>query len=249
MASTLEELIAKINTEPYRPMTREEMEAAANRRYQAVYDQKRQSAQDVWEASDQALVRELSALADSYASRRAQSEAQTESAYRQADRQALGRGMQRSSYHEATLSNIDLAGNAALEALGREQASQEADVEEERSLLSRQLSQQLAGFNAQQQSDTLGYLDELEAREYDRAVQSTRTSNELAMKIYEYQHELEKEAAEQARWQAEFNAKYGSRSGGSSGGGRKKSAAQTTQAKASAASVSGVRRNNKEMLY
>ena len=44
MSSTLEELIAKLNAyTPYQAMTQQEMEAAAQRRYQAVYDQKRLS--------------------------------------------------------------------------------------------------------------------------------------------------------------------------------------------------------------
>ena len=51
--------------------------------------------------------------------------------------------------------------------------------------------------------------DELAAREYDRTAASQKTQNELAMKIYEYQHQLEQEAAEAARWERLFRAKYG----------------------------------------
>ena len=222
MATTLEELIEKLNSyTPYQPMTQQEMEAEARRRYQAVYDQKRQSAQSVYETSDLALARELQALGESYDARRARTAEETESIYRTADRQALSRGMQRSSYLGQTLANIQQDGADALEALGREQTGAEADVQQKRTLLSDQLARELAGYDAQQQSDELGYLDELQAREYDRTVASQQTASDLAMKIYEYQHQLEVEAAEQARWQAEFNAKYGSGTRRSGGGGTK----------------------------
>ena len=237
MSATLESLMERLNAyQPYQAMTQEEMAKEAQNRYQAVYDQKRLSAQQAYETSDAALARELAGLQETYDRERVRTQAQTEDSYRQANRQALSRGMQRSSYNNANLVNIDLAGDAALQAIGREQSLKEGDVAQKRTLLSTQLAGQLAGYDAQQQSDTLGYLSELEAREYDRSVQSLNTYNELAMKLYEYQHQLEKEAAEQARWQAEFNAKYGG-SSRSSGGSRKK---QTAAAPASASvSVSG----------
>lgn len=222
MSSTLEELIAKLNAyTPYQAMTQQEMEAAAQRRYQAVYDQKRLSAQQAWESSDQALSRELSALQLSYDRQRASAKAHNEQTYREADRRALSRGMQRSSYNSANLSGIRLAGGEALAAIDREQTQDEDELAQKRTLLSTQLAQELSGYDVQQRSEEMSYLDELQAREYERTVQSQQTASELAMKIYEYQHQLEVEAAEQARWQAEFNAKYGTarRSGG--GGGSK----------------------------
>ena len=231
MAATLEELMNQLNNyQPYEAMTQEEMSQAAENRYRALYDQKRLSAQQAYETSDAALARELTALQDTYSRERDRSKAENENLYRQAGHQALSRGMQRSSYHNANLVNIGLAGEAAQQRISREQLQAEGDVNEQRSLLSRQLATQIAEYDAQQRTDVLGYLDELEAREYDRTVQSHNTYTQLAMKLYEYQHQLEVEAAEQARWQAEFNAKYG---GGSSGGGSGSKKKTTTTASAS----------------
>ena len=239
MAATLEELMNQLNHyQPYQAMTQEEMNEAAENRYRAVYDQKRLSAQQAYEQSDAALARELTSLQDAYSRERDRSAAETENIYHQAGRQALSRGMQRSSYHNASLVNIHLAGEAAQQKLGREQMQAEGDVNEQRTLLSRQLATQIAEYDAQQRSDVLGYLDELEAREYDRTVQSHNTYTELAMKLYEYQHQLEVEAAEQARWQAEFNAKYGGGSSGGGGGGKKKTT-KTTASSSSSAAYSG----------
>ena len=252
MAATLEGLMNQLaNYQPYQAMTQEEMNEAAENRYRALYDQKRLSAQHAYEQSDAALARELTSLQDTYSRERDRSAAETENIYRQAGRQALSRGMQRSSYHNANLVNIHLAGEAAQQKLGREQMQAEGDVNEQRTLLSRQLAAQIAEYDAQQRSDVLGYLDELEAREYDRTVQSHNTYTELAMKLYEYQHQLEVEAAEQARWQAEFNAKYGD---GSSSGSRKKkttssSAASSSSSAAASGGSAGGKTTQKMMLH
>lgn len=252
MASTLEKLMAELSSRKiYTPMTQQEIQAQAQRRYQTVYDQKRLSARETYEHSDSALARELSALQDTYDERRAQTSAQTRQTYAQANRQSMSRGMQRSSYTGATLANIDLAGDAALNALSGEQSRLEGNIARQRTELSQQYARELKALNTAQQADTLSYADELTAREYDRARESREAADKLALQLYEYQHELEKEAAEQARWQAEFNAKYASPAA-SSGGGRKKSTSQPAAAASAAkktVSASGVRKNSREMIY
>ena len=127
------------------------------------------------------------------------------------------------------------------------QTAHEMQIGEKRTLLGKQLSDTISQLNASQQSDEQAYADELAAREYERSVASRQNANELAMKLYEYQHQLEVEAAEQARWQAEFDAKYGDGSSSSGGGGRKKTTAPAAQ-KTVPATVSGTRKNQKEMI-
>ena len=251
MSANLEELIAKLGGNTvYQGLSSEDIMKQATDRYQSVYGQKRLSARQAYETSNAALARELGSLQQSYDAQRAQSRAQTESTYRQADRHALGRGMQRSSYNEATLANIDLAGDEALDAISQAQTNAEADVQQKRTQLADQLAGTIKQMNADEQSDILAYADELEAREYDRRFQSQQSVNEISMKIYEYQHQLEQEAIEQERWLAEFNAKYGGKSSGSSGGGgggsRKKKQEQPTVPAASRGSASVSR---KTMLY
>lgn len=221
MASTLEKLIAGLSiAKPYEGLTDEQIRRQADQRYQETYDQLRLSARQAYEAGDAALERELSALQGSYDAQRAKAAQETKTAYESANHQALSRGMQRSSYNNATLANIDLAGDAALLGISQEQAGKESDIAQQRTLLSRQLADQLKQYDESQQSDALAYADELAAREYDRKTASVQSFNQLAMQLYEYQHELEKEAEEHARWKAEFNAKYGQTSsrGGSSSG-------------------------------
>lgn len=247
MATTLETLISQLeNNQHYTPLTQEEIQKQASRRYQSVYDQKRQNAQQTYEADDAALARELSGLQKNYDVQRQSAAAQNRSTYSQADRHALSRGMQRSSFNEDTLANISLAGDAAQRAIDQEQADKETEIGQQRTLLSAQLSRTLSQLNTDQRNDELAYADELAAREYERLTESQNAYNQLAMQLYEYQHQLEQEAAEQARWQAEFNARYGD-GGGSSGSGRS-SKSKSSSATSTSTTVSGARRNQRESM-
>lgn len=210
MASSLEELIATIqkNQSAFTPLTQQQMQEQATNRYKSTYDQKKLTAQQAYETNDQALAQQLAALQSSYNKQKAETAENTKQTYAAADRQALGRGMQRSSYNNATLANINLKGEKALNQLGEAQLAQEKNIGDQRSLYAQQLSTQLAQYDASMQADILAYMDELEAREYDRA----QTANQLAMQLYQYQFQKEQADQEQANW----NAQYGGRSSGGS---------------------------------
>ena len=210
MAQTLENLIAQLEGEkPYKALSEDEIRKQAQTRYQSEYGQKHLEAQQSYETSDAALARELSGLQANYDSRRAVAKKQTDDAYSQTDRHSLSRGMQRSSYNEANLTNVLLAGQAEQHAIAREQTQQEADIAQRRTQLADQLAQTLRQLDNNRQSDEQAYIDELTEREYQREQQSRAKRDELTMQLYEYRRQLEKEAQEQSRWLAEFNAKYG----------------------------------------
>lgn len=221
MASALEDLITKLNqsTNAYTPLTEEQMKQQAEDRFASVYGQKRLTAQQQYEANDLALSQQLAGLQGIYDKQREQSLKNYNQSYSQADRHALSRGMQRSSYNNATLANISLEGQKAQQAINDNQAQQEGNIGEQRRQLSQQLEAQLAEYDTAQQQDILAYVDELEAREYERALANDNAKKQLAMAIYEYQHQKEREDVEDAQWQAQFNAQYG----GSSGGGGSRS--------------------------
>lgn len=181
MATTLEKLLRDMGS----------VEEAAARRYEAVYDEKRENARQTWEESDRQLVRELGALSQTYDVRRADTAALTRDALHRTGNAALSRGMQRSSYVSQSLANVERTGLEALSSLNREQARQETDVNARRSELKTGYAQKLEALDAQQKSETLAYADELK------------------MKLYDYERELRKEADDYARWMAEFEARYG----------------------------------------
>ena len=248
MTQTLEQLIGEMEKQqPYQPLSEEAIRTQAQQRYQSVYDQKRLDAQQAYETSDAALARELSGLQKTYDAQRQNAAAQTKDTYSQTDRHALSRGMQRSSYNEANLTGIRLAGDAAQRAIDEEQAAQEKDIGQQRTLLSRQLAQTVSSLNASQKNDELAYADELTRQERERAQENQNSFRELAMQLYEYQHQLEQEAQEQERWQAEFRARYGDASAGTASAGSRTSARSAPAAASSAVSGTGVRRNQRDM--
>ena len=243
MATTLESLISQLNEQkPYQPLSEEGIRTRAHNRYQSAYDEKRLNAKQTYENSDAALARELSGLQSRYDQQRASADAQSRSAYSQADRHALSRGMQRSSYNEANLTDIALAGNEAQRGIDREQAEQEKEIGEKRTQLSAQLSQTLSQLNVSQKNDELAYADELTAREHERTAQQSAAKRDLALQLYEYRHELEQEQREQERWQMEFRARYGDVTAASAAG--RTTAGPAAQTAASA----GAARQNQRLL-
>ena len=218
MATTLDKLLEQMNAQSssaYTPLTDEQIKQKAQTRYDGTYGQQKLSAQQQYESNDQALAQQLAGLDADYKKQLEQSAKNFEGTYRAADRQMLGRGMQRSSYGSATLANINLEGAKAQQAIRDNQAAQAANIGEKRALLNQQLNATLAQLDAARQSDELAYMDELEAREYDRLMNDTQYRNQLAMQLYEYQFQKEQADQEQKNWQAQFDAQYG---GGDSGG-------------------------------
>ena len=229
---TLEELIAQLNSQnanTYTPLTAEQIQQQAQTRYEGTYGQKKLSAQQAYETSDQALAQQLAGLQATYDKQREQSRENYAQAASQADRQSLGRGMQRSSYNNATISNINLKGAKAQQEISDTQAAQTANLNEQRALLAKQLAAQNAQYDAAMQSDMLAYQDELEAREYERLLADSQYRNQLAMQLYEYQFQKDQAKLEQERWEAEFDAAYGGGDdGGYSGGGSSDSSSKNS---------------------
>lgn len=217
---TLEELTALLQSysgNAYTPMTPEQMQEEAYNHVSSAYNQKRQSAKSAYEASDQALAQQLAGLGATYDKQREQSAKNTAQNYAAADRQAAGRGMQRSSFNNSTLANINLKGAEAQQAINDTQAAQEKNIGDQRTQLAKALAEQMATYDAAQQTDIQAYLDELEAREYERAQNALAMQIQLAQQNWQNAFQQQQANQSQSNWQAEFNATYGG--GGSSGGG------------------------------
>ncbi len=202
---TLDTLLADLKNSAYVPKTQAELTEAANRRYQAAYDQKRLEAQQAADMNQLALDKQLSSLGTAYARQKeaaAQSYAQ---AYSQANRQATSRGMQRSSFNNANLSGIAVAGNKAQQEIADNEALTRTGLEDQKTLLAQQLSQQLTQLGAAQTADTLSYLDQLESQEYDRQAAAGDRQNSLNMQIYQFAAQKDAQDTAAAQWQKEYD--------------------------------------------
>lgn len=192
--------------------------AQAELYYKAAYEAQRLAAQQTHDESQLLLDQQLSGLQATYDQQREQSRENYAQAYSQADRQALSRGMQRSSYNNATLGNISIAGNEAQQAINDTQAAQTSNLQEQKTLYGRQLQQTLESLTKQQQADVQAKADELKKRQ-----------EELRLQQQQLQLQQQQMGMEFYMWQQEFNEKYGDKGGGggssskpkSSGGGSK----------------------------
>ena len=218
MATTLDELIAtlqKSQNNAYQPLTQEQIQQKAVNRYSSLYDQKRNDLQTEYEQNKSALNQQLAGLQKSYDKEREATAENYRKTASQTDRYSLSRGMQRSSYNNATIANIGLKGNKALGDIDAAQRTAEGNLGEPKKLLEQQYIRQQNQYNQNQANDILAYIDELEAREYERGQTDTNLRNQLALQLYNYQFQREQAAQDQANWQAQFDAQYGRRGGGS----------------------------------
>lgn len=229
MANILEEYIQKLqsNNPSYTALTDAEMEEKAKNRYQAVYDQNRLSAQQQYDTEKLAREQELNSLLEQYQLQREQSAENYQNAIASAIRSALGRGMQRSSYLNATTGNISIKGAEAQQAINKNQEGSVRNAAEQQELAASQLAAQLAQYDKSQLADQLAYQDELEEREYDRSQTAADRANQIASDIYN------------AQLYATQNGLFGYGGGGSSGGSSSGSSSSSGKKSSSGKSGSG----------
>jgi hypothetical protein len=204
-AYTLDSLIADLKKNTYTPKTDAELTAEANARYQSAYDQKRLDAQQAYDMNQQALDRQLSSLSATTAKQKEESDKQYGQAASQADWMALSRGMIRSSYNNAVQSNIAIAGNKAQQDIANAEATARAGVEDQKTLLARQIADQLKQYSAAQAADTLAYLDQLEQQAYDRSTAATNQQNTLSAQIYQYANQEQQQNTANDQWLKHVN--------------------------------------------
>ena len=221
----LANLINQLKSDSYMPLTPEQIKQQAENQYKSYYDQLRLAANQSTDRQNLALENQKADLQQRYDKQRKNTAEQYRQAYSQADRQALSRGMQRSSYNNQSLSNIDLKAAEAQKDLFNEQATEENKISSQQTQLAAQLADQLSQYDASEAADVLKRMDELEAREYDRKTTAENNKNTLTLQIYSILNDQLQKQVEYEQWLAEFNENVRqfnaqmSQSGGGGGGG------------------------------
>ena len=222
----LANLINQLKSDSYMPLTPEQIKQQAENQYKSYYDQLRLAANQSTDRQNLALENQKADLQQRYDKQRQNTAEQYRQAYSQADRQALSRGMQRSSYNNQSLSNIDLKAAEAQKDLFNEQATEENKISSQQTQLAAQLADQLSQYDASEAADVLKRMDELEAREYDRKTTAENNKNTLTLQIYSILNDQLQKQVEYEQWLAEFNenvrqfnAQMSQSGGGSYGGG------------------------------
>ncbi len=183
---TVQELTDALNMETYTPRTDEQLRTEAENRYNSVYNQRRQTAQQNYAASDLAYQQQLAQLQDTLANNQQGLMRNVQDSIASADRYTVTRGMQRSSYGAANRANIQNRGNQNLTALLRQYATDANGIANNRTLLAQQLADTLAQYDTDYQNDVLAYMDEQRQTDYDRRVAADQYANQLQMQLFEY---------------------------------------------------------------
>ena len=186
MGVSFADLQKQLTQAAYTPLTDEQMQQQAQNRFASTYDQQRIGAQQAFDQTALALQQQRDQLAVNYGSQYSAAEKATRQSLSNADRYSIQRGMQRSSYNNATLANIGLEGNKTQNAILQGLTTAQGDVDEQSTLLQQQLAQQLSAFGTQQQSDIQAYIDQLRQQEYERTTAAKQYADELQMRMYEY---------------------------------------------------------------
>lgn len=189
----------------YSVRTNEERQAQAQLEYDTYYSQMRRAAQQQQEQNDLRLQQQRDALQSTYDRNRDQAAQQYAQAYSQADRALLARGMGRSSYGLQTLSNVALQGAQANADIWRQQTEAENQIEDQRTQLSQQLQQTLAGYEAEQAKDVLKRMNELEETDYDRNIAAAERQTNIAQQLYSNLYQQQRDTTADAQWLREQN--------------------------------------------
>ena len=186
MAMKLSELEKALKQPTYTPLTEEQMQAQAQARFASQYDAQRMAARQAYDMTDLALQQQRAGLDTGYARQAEQAQKQTMQALSSADKYSLQRGMQRSSYNAANLTNIHDQGNQALNDIAAALTQAQGNIDAQRAQLAQQLAQALGQYDTSQQTDIQAYIDTLRQQEYERGQAANQYANQLLMALYEY---------------------------------------------------------------
>lgn len=195
---TVEQLQAALKDPSYTTRTDEQLQSEAQNRYTSTYNQKKLAAQQNYDTTDLAYQQQLKTLQDTLASNQQALAKNTMDSIASADRYTVTRGMQRSSYGAANRASIQNKGNESLAALLKQYSTDAGSIENNRTLLARQLADTLAQYDIDYLNDVQAYIDEQKQVDYERQAAATEAANALQMQLFEY------------------SQKYGKSSGGSS---------------------------------
>jgi hypothetical protein len=240
-ARSIEELAASLQKMAYTPRTDEERRRQSESLYQAQLEQGLLSAQQNYDTSSLALQNQLNGL---NTSAQRQIEAQRENTQRSisaADRQALSRGMQRSSYNNATLANIRLKGNEAEQQIEQNRTDTENSIAAQQALLAQQLAQNQASARSQFEANVTANMVKMADEDYQRQVAAEQNNTATQLQLYQLlQNDLTREA------------KYAAGAGGGGSGGytpkKKKTTDQTTDPKKIAGALADIAAKAKDGL-
>ena len=186
MAMTLDELTKNLKYGSYVPLTEEQIQQQAKDKFRTELDQQKLAAQQAYDKTALALDDQRAKLDLSYAQQEKAMRENTARSYSAADRHALTRGMQRSTYNESKLANINQEGDQALADLSASLRADQQSIDSKKAQATEQLAQQFAQYDANNRNQVAAYADELREKNYAKTREQEQYYNELQAMLYEY---------------------------------------------------------------
>lgn len=189
----------------YKGKTEEEIRRQAEGEYKSKYDLLIEAARQAKEKEDLALQQEREGLGASYDRERENTNDTYAKNRSAADRQALTRGMQRSSYNNQTLANIDSEKAKALSDIDTAQTTAESNIDKQIAQLAAQLAETEKGYETARADDIMARIRELQDQEYDRKTAAEQLRAQLAGDLYNKEYQSSRDAVTDANWREEFD--------------------------------------------
>jgi len=152
----------------YTAKTAEAIQAQATTEYQSYYDQLKLAAQQQTGTQDLLYQQQKSGLGTTYGTQVTASQKEYANTYSQAARETLSRGMQRSTYNNQTLANVNTKAAEAKQTIYNAQAAAESNIEAQRTSLASQLAAQIMQYDASQAADIQKRIAEIGTEEYQK---------------------------------------------------------------------------------
>ena len=165
----------------YTPKTQEDINARAAALLDSQYANARLTAQQQADRNVLALQNQLGALDTTYNRNLQDVAEQYRQILSQADRNAMRKGMQRSSYANATRANLSLKGAEAAADVLENRANQENALNANIAQYQQQLADTLAQYDTNYANDLQAKIAELEDQDYQRQ----QAQNELLLNLYQ----------------------------------------------------------------
>lgn len=201
-ARSIEELAAALTKLSYNPRTEQQRREQSENLYRNQLNQALLSAQQQYDTSDLALQQRLTGL-ETATQRQIEAQRQnTANAISAADRRALSRGMQRSTYNNSVLANLQSKGNEAEAQIRQNQTDQEDAVAAQRALLAQQLAQNQSSAQSQFQNNVISSMQQMEDQDYQRGLAADQFNSNTQLQLYQAQQQDAQRAQQQAQFEA-----------------------------------------------
>ena len=201
-ARSIEELAAALTKLSYNPRTEQQRREQSENLYRNQLNQALLSAQQQYDTSDLALQQRLTGL-ETATQRQIEAQRQnTANAISAADRRALSRGMQRSTYNNSVLANLQSKGNEAEAQIRQNQTDQEDAVAAQRALLAQQLAQNQSSAQSQFQNNVIASMQQMEDQDYQRGLAADQFNSNTQLQLYQAQQQDAQRAQQQAQFEA-----------------------------------------------